>query len=146
MRALLCCYFGAALLLTTTWCDPARTWGQAFRFICQLMVEVTTIVVPRVILNQYAEGLGVTVAEVEKGLGLDVEIVVDRDPTLISESINLGRPAVQLKKSAFDRSLTALGSRIAGTEDAGNERAGFLKNLLRPFRSNGSAAAATEAS
>lgn len=101
---------------------------------------------PRVILNQYAEGLGVTVAEVEKGLGLDVEIVVDRDPTLISESINLGRPAVQLKKSAFDRSLTALGSRIAGTEDAGNERAGFLKNLLRPFRSNGSAAAATEAS
>jgi pilus assembly protein CpaE len=99
---------------------------------------------PRIILNQYADGLGVTVAEVEKGLGLSVDTVVDRDSSLISESINLGRPAVLLKKSSFERSLTDLGARITGNGQSDGQKVGLLKALLRPFRSNGSAAATTE--
>ena len=85
-----------------------------------------------------------TVAEVEKGLGRSVDTVVDRDTSLISESMNLGRPAVLLKKSSFERSLTDLGARITGNDQSDAQRVGLLRALLRPFRSNGSAAATTE--
>jgi pilus assembly protein CpaE len=100
---------------------------------------------PRLILNQYAEGLGVTVAEVRKGLGLEVDTVIERDPSLISESINLGRPAVLMKKSSFDRAMTGLGTRITGPSEVAAQRAGLLETLLKPFRSSGSAVAAKEA-
>jgi pilus assembly protein CpaE len=100
---------------------------------------------PRLILNQYAEGLGVTVAEVRKGLGLEVDTVIERDPSLISESINLGRPAVQMKKSSFDRAMRSLGARITGPSEVAVKRAGLLQTLLKPFRSVGSAVAAKEA-
>ena len=98
----------------------------------------------RLVLNQYAEGLGVTVAEVEKGLGLEVESVIARDPSLLSESINLGRPAVHMKKAAFDRSITGIVHRIAGNPDGSSRPNGFFKTLLRPFRGSGSAVATKE--
>jgi pilus assembly protein CpaE len=100
---------------------------------------------PRVVLNQYAEGLGVTVTEVRKGLGLEVDAVIERDSSLISESINLGRPAVLMKKSSFDRAMTGLGTRISGPSGVTVQRSGLLKTLLRPFRSAGSAVVAKEA-
>ena len=99
---------------------------------------------PRLVLNQYAEGLGVTVAEAEKGLGLEVEAVIDRDASLLSESINLGRPAVHMKRSAFERAVTGLARRIAGDSADAAQANGFLKTLLRPFRSSGSAVAMKE--
>ncbi len=100
---------------------------------------------PRLVLNQYAEGVGVTVAEVEKGLGLAVDTVVERDASLLSESVNLGRPAVHMKKSSFDRSITALARQLFGNPVDANQPNGLLKTLLRPFRSSGSAVATKEA-
>ena len=100
---------------------------------------------PRLVLNQYAEGLGVTVAEVEKGLGLEVDTVIDRDASLISESINLGRPAVLMKRSPFERAMTNLGARIAGSSTLALQRSGIIETLLKPFRSSGSGVTAKEA-
>jgi septum formation inhibitor-activating ATPase MinD len=84
------------------------------------------------------------VAEVEKGLGLEVDTVIERDASLISESINLGRPAVLMKKSSFDRAVNDLADRIVRPSKVTVQRTGFLHSLLRPFRSNGSAAAPKE--
>lgn len=98
---------------------------------------------PLVILNQYVEGLGVTPQEVASGLGLKVEAVIEREATLLSESINVGRPAVSMGKSSYARSIAGLTETVAGPMGAPVRR-GFLQTLLRPFRSNGTAAAIKE--
>lgn len=98
---------------------------------------------PRVILNQYTEGLGVTPQEVASGLGLEVDAVIEREATLIAESINVGRPAVTMGKSSYARSIAGLTEKVAGPVGAPLRR-GFLETLLRPFRSNGTAAVTKE--
>ncbi len=90
----------------------------------------------RLILNQYADGLGLSVEEVKSGLGLDVDLVIDRDPSLIPESINLGRPAVLMRRSGFQRAVDDLATRIAGPKRVTVQRKGLLHSILRPFRSS----------
>ncbi|MEJ2540966.1 MAG: AAA family ATPase, partial [Gemmatimonadota bacterium] len=94
----------------------------------------------RIILNQYAEGLGMSVEEVRRGLGLDVDLVIKRESDLIAESINLGTPAVQMRRSSFSRTMEDLTSRVAGDAIKSDRRGGFMHALLRPFRSSGSGA------
>ena len=91
---------------------------------------------PQVVLNQFEEGLGVTPQEVESGLGLGIASVIERDPSLLSESINLGRPAVFMKRSAYGRAVSELAAVIAGP-DRVNVRGGggLLHSILKPFRS-----------
>lgn len=93
---------------------------------------------PRVVLNQFEEGLGVTPQEVESGLGLSIESVIERDPSLISESINLGRPAVMVRRSGYSRSVSELAARIAGPDRVRvRNSGGLLQSILKPFRSSG---------
>ena len=98
----------------------------------------------RLILNQFADGLGLSVEEVTNGLGLEVDLVIDRDPALIPESINLGRPAVLLRKSAFQKAVDDLATRIAGPSKVIVRPKGLLHSILRPFRSTSPAAATKE--
>jgi pilus assembly protein CpaE len=98
----------------------------------------------RLILNQYADGLGLSVEEVKNGLGLEVDLVIDRDPSLIPESINLGRPAVLMRRSAFQKAVDDLATRIAGPNRVIVRPKGLLHSLLRPFRSGESAAPTKE--
>ena len=98
---------------------------------------------PHLILNQSADNRGVAVAEAEKGLGLEALAVFEADTALICESINLGRPAVTLRKSAFRRAMTTLCEEIVGREEEAQNDNGFFRALLRPFRSTGSAPLAT---
>ncbi len=100
----------------------------------------------RLILNQFAEGLGLSVDEVRTGLGLEVDVVIDRDPSLIPESINLGRPAIHMKRSAFQRAVDDLATRIAGPTHVVAPREGLLRSLLRPFRPSGPSLAEKEGS
>lgn len=99
----------------------------------------------RVILNHYAEGLGVTSDEVETAIGLEVEAVFQEEPALIAESINLGRPAVHMGKSSFQRTMTELAATIAGQSPVPLRRTGFINALLRPFRSGTASANGTGA-
>jgi len=94
----------------------------------------------RVLLNQYADGLGMSVDEVKKGLGLSVDLVIDRAVPLVPESINLGQPAVTLRRSAFKKSIDDLTVRVAGRSRVALRRGGFMQALMRPFRSSGPAA------
>ena len=90
---------------------------------------------PRLVLNQYSEGLGITLKDVEEGLGFSLDSVIARDADLISESINLGRPALLAGRSNFRQSITTLARDIAGPEQVSVEKAGFFRSLIRPFRS-----------
>ena len=98
----------------------------------------------RLILNQYADGLGLSAEEVKNGLGLEVDLIIDRDPTLIPESINLGRPAVLIRRSAFQKAVEDLASRIAGPRKVVVRPKRVLHSSLRPFRSTESSATKKE--
>lgn len=95
---------------------------------------------PRLVLNQHEEGIGVSVADVESGLGLSIDVIIERDGT-IPESINLGRPAVLNARSRFARSIMSLGRDVAGPDQIVISRDGLLHTLLRPFRSSAKAGA-----
>lgn len=88
---------------------------------------------PRLVLNQHAEGVGLSAQDVENALGLSVDTIIERDDSL-AENINLGSPAVLDGRSRFTRSIMGLGRDIAGPEQLVPARDGFLKTLLKPFR------------
>jgi pilus assembly protein CpaE len=89
---------------------------------------------PILVLNQFREGTGLTAPDIEDALGLSAHTVVDYDDT-VTESINLGLPAVLSGRSKFARSIMKLGSSIAGPEYAVPSRGGLMQLLSRPFRS-----------
>jgi pilus assembly protein CpaE len=87
----------------------------------------------RLVLNQHAEGVGLTARDVEDALGLSIDTIIERDDSL-TENINLGSPAVLDGRSKFARSIMGLGRDIAGPEQLVPVREGLLKTLLKPFR------------
>lgn len=89
---------------------------------------------PYLVLNQFAEGLGLTVQDVEEALGVSVDTVIERDDS-VPEGINLGTPPVMAARSRFARSLMDLGRDVAGPDQIVlQSRDGLLRSLLRPFR------------
>jgi pilus assembly protein CpaE len=88
----------------------------------------------RVVLNQHMEDVGLSLRDVENALGLQVGTVIEREETLITESINLGRPALLSGRSPFARSIVQLGRELAGADKVVVARAGLLETFLRPFR------------
>ena len=89
---------------------------------------------PILVLNQFREGVGLTASDIEDALALSAHTVIDYEGTL-TESINLGSPAVLSGRSRFARSIMQLGSSIAGPEYAQPARGGLMQLLSRPFRS-----------
>lgn len=98
----------------------------------------------RLVLNQHVDGVGLTLRDVESALGLPVSTVIAREDTLITESINLGRPALLSGRSDFARSVAQLGRDVAGAEHVVVTRGGLLDTFLRPFRNPRRPAAAQE--
>ena len=96
----------------------------------------------RVVLNQHVEGVGLSLRDVETALGLPVSTVIEREDTLTTESINLGRPALLSGRSAFARSIVQLGREVAGSDQVVVARGGLLDTFLRPFRPAGRPASA----
>ncbi|MDX1646593.1 MAG: hypothetical protein R3304_05580 [Longimicrobiales bacterium] len=90
---------------------------------------------PRLVLNQFAEGLGITLQDLEDGLGLPVDFVIPQAQKLTTESLNLGRPAVLTGRSAFRRSVEKIGAEISGTKAVAAQTSGLLRALVEPFRS-----------
>ncbi|MGD2067437.1 MAG: AAA family ATPase [Gemmatimonadota bacterium] len=91
---------------------------------------------PRLVLNQYKDGVGVSVHDVESGLGLAVDTVIGREDSLATESINLGRPALLMGRSKFARSINQLAEEVAGSDKVASSEEGLLATFLRPFRSS----------
>ncbi|MGW8267801.1 MAG: AAA family ATPase [Longimicrobiales bacterium] len=89
-------------------------------------------IAPRLILNQYKEGHGLSVRDVEDGLAQRVTVVLEKDDPGILTSVNVGRPEVLTGKSPFAMNLMDLGSEIAGPDHLiSTPRKGFLGRLFK---------------
>ena len=100
-----------------------------------LFVRTNGKIPPRLILNQYREGSGLSVRDVEEGLAHRVAAVLEKDDAGISNSVNVGRPEVLAGKSAFAMHLMEFGSEIAGSDRIISPRKGFLGRLFNTSRS-----------
>lgn len=87
---------------------------------------------PKVVLNQYREGTGVSQREVEEALGSSVFATLGFDDETVVQSLNLGRPIVH-GRSRVGKELNRLGSRVAG-EAKEQTRSGLVPNLMKRFR------------
>jgi pilus assembly protein CpaE len=86
---------------------------------------------PKLVLNQFRDGVGLSRRDVEAGLGHRLTAILERDDHGISQSINLGRPAVLVGKSKFTKGVQGLVSQIAGKGSASSkEKPGLLGKIL----------------
>ena len=92
---------------------------------------------PRLVLNQYMEGLGLSSRDVEDGLGHHVSLVLEKDDLKVLQSINVGRPEVQEGSSRFAKKIMELGRALAEPEHLVAPPRGLLSRL---FRSSGTTA------
>jgi pilus assembly protein CpaE len=85
----------------------------------------------RVVLNQFKEGVGLSLGDIEDGLGQRLAAVFEKDDNRVLQSINLGRPEVLTGKSKLARSLLAFGGRLAGEGGVEGARKGLFDRLFR---------------
>lgn len=92
---------------------------------------------PKIVVNQFAEGVGLATRDIEEGLGVDVAATIERADPEATESINLGRPLVLGKRSRFTKAVEALAREVADPQTIVESEGGFLETVLRPFRGRG---------
>ena len=90
---------------------------------------------PKVVLNQYKEGSGLSSSDVEDGLGHRLAVILDRDDARIPKSVNLGRPEVLSGKSKFSKNFMELVEELAGPESLISSGNGFLNRIFRSSKS-----------
>lgn len=92
---------------------------------------------PKIVLNQYRDGTGVSRREVEEALGQPVYSTVEWDAETVVQSVNLGQPAVlAASRSRFSKDFDRFGRRLIvdlGDEAVGEEKKGLL-NVFRLTR------------
>lgn len=86
---------------------------------------------PRVVLNQYKDGIGLSSGDVEDGLGHRLAAILEKDDVRVLQSINLGRPEVMAGRSRLAKALMDLGSSIAGPDGVAVSKKGFLDRFLK---------------
>ena len=87
---------------------------------------------PQLVLNQYKEGMGLTLRDVEDGLGQRIALVLEKDDLRVIESINVGRPEVQVGRSGFAKKLMDFGRKLAGPEVVVTPSKSLLSRFRRP--------------
>lgn len=92
---------------------------------------------PRVVVNQFEEGVGLGRRDIEEGLGVDITATIGREGTAATESINLGRPLVLEKRTKFSKSVGSLARTVVDPELIVESDGGLLETVLRPFRGRG---------
>jgi pilus assembly protein CpaE len=86
---------------------------------------------PRLILNMYKEGLGLSSRDVEDGLGHQLSAILERDDARVMQSINVGRPEVMTGNSRFAKGVMGLGSELAGPDKISPEPRGLFSRVFR---------------
>jgi len=92
---------------------------------------------PKIVVNQFAEGVGLATRDIEEGLGVDVAATIERADPEATESINLGRPLVLGKRSRVSKAVESLAREVADPQTIVESEGGFLETVLRPFRGRG---------
>lgn len=95
-----------------------------------ILARVNGAAPPRVVLNQYKDGIGLSLGDIEDGLGQRISVILDKDDSRVLESINLGRPEVLVGKSRFAKGLLGLGGELAGEDKLDVQKAGFITRVF----------------
>ena len=88
----------------------------------------------RLIINRYDPTDAITVADVEKSLGLKVYWKVSNDYEAVMTSVNAGRPIVLNGGTPYTRDLRGLAAEVTGVRDATPKRSRLAQALTAPFR------------
>jgi pilus assembly protein CpaE len=89
----------------------------------------------RLVLNRYDPDDAISVADVERSLGLKVFWKVSNDYEAIMGSVTAGKPIVLNGGSPYTRDLAGLAAELTGTRmDEGSRRARLGRALAAPFR------------
>lgn len=88
----------------------------------------------RLVVNRFNPSLPITVAEVERTLGMKVHWTLRNDYRVLLDSINEGRPAVLGGKSTYVDNVRELAADITGIESASRSRPGLFGGLVSALR------------
>jgi pilus assembly protein CpaE len=88
----------------------------------------------RLIINRYDPDDAISVADVEKSLGLKVYWKVSNDYEAVMGSVNVGRPIVLNGGSPYTRDLKGLAAEVTGVREAAAPRSRLAQALGAPFR------------
>ena len=115
------------LLVTTPELPALRNLKRAM----DLFGRTNGRVAPRLIINRYKQGLGLSSRDVEEGLGHTGSVILELDEVGILNSVNVGRPEVLSGKSPFAKALMDLGSELAGPDLISVPRKSLLGKLFK---------------
>lgn len=115
------------LLLVTPEIPSLRNLKRTLDFLARANGQAS----PHVVLNKYRDGLALSSRDVEDGIRRAVTAILEKDDNAVSESINLGRPAVLVGKSRFSKGLLSLSGKIAGSDKKTVERTSLLGRFRR---------------
>ena len=87
----------------------------------------------RLIINRYDPSDAISVADVERSLGLKVFWKLSNDYEAVMGSVNAGRPIVLNGGSPYTRDLTGLAAQVTGVREAA-PRSRLAQALAAPFR------------
>jgi pilus assembly protein CpaE len=88
----------------------------------------------RLILNRYDPSDAISVADVEKSLGLKVYWKVSNDYEALMASVNAGRPIVLNGGCPYTRDLRGLAAEVTGVRPEASPRSRLAQALTAPFR------------
>jgi pilus assembly protein CpaE len=88
----------------------------------------------RLLLNRYDPADPITVADIEKTLGLKVFWKLSNDYEAVMGSLNAGKPIVLNGTSKYSKDLKSFGGALAGLKQTGPRRSGFTEALTGAFR------------
>ena len=88
----------------------------------------------RLILNRYDPSDAISVADVEKSLGLKVYWKISNDYEAVMGSVNAGRPIVLNGGCPYTRDLIGLAAEVTGVRPEAGPRSRLAQALTAPFR------------
>lgn len=89
----------------------------------------------RIVLNRYTKKSDLTLADIQKAIGRDVEATIPNAFQQVSQSINEGLPLYELsKKSAITQALGDLGDSLTQTSSATHRPAGLIRRVIQSLR------------
>jgi len=93
----------------------------------------------RLVVNRFSPSLPITVAEVQRTLGMEVYWTLRNDYRPLLDSINEGRPAVLGAHSDYADNVRELAAEVTGIQSNAKSRPGLLGGLVKALR-NGNGA------
>ena len=125
------------LLMTTADLQSLRNVTRSLPLLRSLKGEDTGDDWIELVLNRFASKQAIGLRDIRDTLDVQVDWTLTNDYDAVVESINEGEPLVLRNGTDYARDVRRIASDITGVEV--EEEAGFLDNILNPFRKNSGA-------